>query len=584
MNSLALRALLPALRDLRGLRVTGVEAPDAWEFRVLLEDRAELVVSLHPEHNTVFPRPPAGEGGEPRKFARNLGDALTGMRLAGADTHGLDRVLALVFEGRDRLGDPRHRQLVLELTGKGANALVLDGSEPFQGKLLERMRTDRSAGARERLETGSPYRPPRSGRADLLRDGADALRAAVTAWQEESGSTAVPPVAELWEGLGPDGLRYLRREASGTGLDEVVATWERIVTETAPGGALHRPTVVVDASGRAEAFAHVAVTSQSKEIRAGLETRRFDTMAEALADAHHHFRVTHRSGSNAALSHALRRAIRRVEKARDAVGRQEGRDRPDADDLRTRGEALLAYAHEVEKGAKEARVPDPRDGAELVIRLNPALDAAENAELYFKKARKAGRSGGAIDTRAKELGTQLRGLTALAERLRDLEDRPADTAWLEEAKRLGVPLPREAAEQVQTTPEDGLPASVRPRQFDLGNGWECLVGKSDRSNHVLTFELARPHDTWMHAESVPGSHVVLRHHEKGKEPPRDVLLTAAAIAAFYSKSRNSGKVPVTVAEKRHVRRPRKAPLGQALVGDHRTLIVVPLDPEGRSRR
>jgi predicted ribosome quality control (RQC) complex YloA/Tae2 family protein len=72
---------------------------------------------------------------------------------------------------------------------------------------------------------------------------------------------------------------------------------------------------------------------------------------------------------------------------------------------------------------------------------------------------------------------------------------------------------------------------------------------------------------------------VLRHHEKGKEPPGEILARAAAYTAFFSKARGSGKVPVTVTEKRHVRKPRKAPVGTVLVGTHRTILVGPRDPD-----
>jgi predicted ribosome quality control (RQC) complex YloA/Tae2 family protein len=84
----------------------------------------------------------------------------------------------------------------------------------------------------------------------------------------------------------------------------------------------------------------------------------------------------------------------------------------------------------------------------------------------------------------------------------------------------------------------------------------------------------------MHADQVPGSHVVLRHPEKGKEAPHDVLLAAASLAAWHSQARNAGKVPVLVTEKRHVRRPRGGAPGKALVGGkHRTLMVRPGEPE-----
>ena len=110
-----------------------------------------------------------------------------------------------------------------------------------------------------------------------------------------------------------------------------------------------------------------------------------------------------------------------------------------------------------------------------------------------------------------------------------------------------------------------------------------MVGKSNRGNEVLTFELARPEDVWMHAHQSAGSHLVLRHDEKGKEPPRSVLFSAAAIAAYYSKARGSSKVPVLVSQKRFVRKPRKAPIGTVTVSKYETLMVSPHCPEENGR-
>jgi len=216
------------------------------------------------------------------------------------------------------------------------------------------------------------------------------------------------------------------------------------------------------------------------------------------------------------------------------------------------------------------------------VRLNPRLSATENADLFFKKARKAARRDPALETRRRDIEAQRDALETL--RLEIERGAEPDEAWLRRAEALGVRLPREASPASTTKePADRLPNALRPRRYDLGDGWEAMVGKSNRGNDVLTFELARPEDVWMHAHQSAGSHLVLRHHEKGKEPPRSVLVSAASIAAYYSKARGSSKVPVLVSQKRFVRKPRKAPIGTVTVSRYETLMVPPHCPEENGR-
>jgi predicted ribosome quality control (RQC) complex YloA/Tae2 family protein len=61
--------------------------------------------------------------------------------------------------------------------------------------------------------------------------------------------------------------------------------------------------------------------------------------------------------------------------------------------------------------------------------------------------------------------------------------------------------------------------------------------------------------------------------------PKGVLEKAAAIAAWYSKSRTSGLVPVIYAERRYVRKPRKAKPGLAATLRHESMMIEPGLPE-----
>jgi predicted ribosome quality control (RQC) complex YloA/Tae2 family protein len=103
------------------------------------------------------------------------------------------------------------------------------------------------------------------------------------------------------------------------------------------------------------------------------------------------------------------------------------------------------------------------------------------------------------------------------------------------------------------------------------------VGRNAKENDLLT-RTAHSEDLWFHAQGVPGSHVILK--VEGKNPPLEDLLFAARLAAYHSKARGERQVPVDYTRKKHVWRPRKAPPGQVLYTQAKTLFVEGALPEG----
>jgi predicted ribosome quality control (RQC) complex YloA/Tae2 family protein len=117
------------------------------------------------------------------------------------------------------------------------------------------------------------------------------------------------------------------------------------------------------------------------------------------------------------------------------------------------------------------------------------------------------------------------------------------------------------------------------RRFDIGSGFDVWVGRNAKQNDELTTRAARKFDIWLHARGVGGSHVLLRPPNRTAGVPEGLVLRAAAIAAYYSKARGSSLVPVVVAERKYVRKPRRAPPGTVLVDRHRVVMVEPGLPE-----
>ncbi len=222
-------------------------------------------------------------------------------------------------------------------------------------------------------------------------------------------------------------------------------------------------------------------------------------------------------------------------------------------------------------GAEAVTLPDLfAEGAPVSIPLDPAKSAVENAQRYYEKARRTRRSRAHAEERMAEAERRAGEADALLERLRRI-DTYADLERFKkkEADRLAPFLAPEART------EGGIPF----RRFPLGGGYEVWVGKNAKQNDLLTFRHARKHDLWMHARGVGGSHAVLRLPNRQARPGKDLLERAAGIAAYFSKARGSGLVPVIVTERKYVRKPKGAPPGAVVVEREDVLLVEPKLPE-----
>lgn len=124
--------------------------------------------------------------------------------------------------------------------------------------------------------------------------------------------------------------------------------------------------------------------------------------------------------------------------------------------------------------------------------------------------------------------------------------------------------------------EETLPSGIV--RYEIPGGWTVLAGKNDAVNDLLTFKLARPNDYWFHVHGMPGSHVLLRA-KPGADPDRKTLKDAAAIAAFHSRARAGGVVPVSCTMVRYVTKPPRAKPGTVQIRKETVLKVRPGLPE-----
>jgi predicted ribosome quality control (RQC) complex YloA/Tae2 family protein len=68
-----------------------------------------------------------------------------------------------------------------------------------------------------------------------------------------------------------------------------------------------------------------------------------------------------------------------------------------------------------------------------------------------------------------------------------------------------------------------------------------VVGRNSKQNERVSFDIARNHHVWFHVQGSPGSHCLLLL-QPGELATDDDIQSAADVAAFYSKARDSKNV------------------------------------------
>jgi len=232
---------------------------------------------------------------------------------------------------------------------------------------------------------------------------------------------------------------------------------------------------------------------------------------------------------------------------------------------------LMAQPDGRRSGLARLVVPDVISGAgaDVEIVLDPALSLYENAERLYSRARQARGARDHAASRHEAIASEAARASALVDELRGFERAGSARdleAWQganrDEIGRF-VRAGAGAAERLPYT------------RFDLPGGWEARVGRSARDNAELLAKHSSPHDLWLHARGVAGSHVVLRRPARGAAPPAPVVEAAAALAAWHSKARTQDLVPVSVTERKYVRPVKGGPPGLVRLDREEVVLVRP---------
>ena len=116
------------------------------------------------------------------------------------------------------------------------------------------------------------------------------------------------------------------------------------------------------------------------------------------------------------------------------------------------------------------------------------------------------------------------------------------------------------------------------KHYLIENKYHVYVGKDSQNNDLLTTKFAKQNDYWFHARSVSGSHVILRVENTKEAIPKNILKKIASLAAYHSKAKTAGIVPVSYTLKKYVVKRKGTPTGQVSLLKEEVLLVKPAIP------
>jgi predicted ribosome quality control (RQC) complex YloA/Tae2 family protein len=558
-----LYALIQELDSLlKNGRVMKIYQPDnttiTLQFRLARKTETLLIAAdaIYPRLHTLQDQPQNPLN--PPAFCMLLRKYLEPSRLMKIEQQGFDRIVHLHFEGMNAVGQSTELTLVFELMGRRSNLYLLSND----GVILDALKRFPDQG----IMPGKPYlAPPNQGKMDPRSISPEAffdelrlLPAPTPLWKwitDTFDGFSKVAAREVLLRAGFDRDRE-RRALEQSDWPLLHSAFRSLLDEVTAGG---EPAFYRD---EPQDFAAYRLQDRRKDAFASTNSLIQTVLGQGQQEKH---LTEFKSRLRKQLANHRKRVIKK-----EAIQQTTLQEAEQADLYRHQGELLTASFHLIPQLATSVDVPDyTKEGAPLVtIALDRRLSPSANVQRIFKRYAKAKASQKHMSIHLKQTKLERQYLEDILLQI-DLADREGILQEIEaELSKLGY-LKRKvkpASKKVQ--------ASAGPDRYLSTDGLTILVGRNNQQNDHLTFRLSGPNHLWLHARNIAGSHVAILSED---QIPPSTLLEAAQLAAYFSQSRTSPKVPVDYTLRKHVRKPKGASPGFVHYEQAKTILVNPTD-------
>jgi predicted ribosome quality control (RQC) complex YloA/Tae2 family protein len=546
---------------------------------------------------------------EKRNFERSLKHHLQGCQVEDIHKPILERIVHINISRKELDGRKTFLRLTVEVMGRHSNIILIDVAT---GKILDSIKhVTASMTSYRRIAPGALYvPPPEQQKLDPLTLTKEEFFKILTSKPSEKPLHSY--ILDAFKGFSPLTAKEVQEDPN---LEVIWNSFQRITSRLKSGP--YEPLIITfqgqntcwngTKGSKSKPKSYLSPIRLTQFNPDQVQVQSFDSMSQAT-EIYYAETLTRRqleSLRSSLLQMISQRLAKNEKKQTQLEGEVTQAEKAEA--YKKLGELITANLSVLKKGVAEAEVIDfyDPDQKRLKIQLDLRLTPSQNAQKYFNQYAKCKRSLPVVQknlTSIIEATTYLKELQFFVEEatsLEELEDLKREfestEVWkygsrgvwgyesvrdLENGKKEGIGGKKQRkASSSSTHLHTYTPTHPRThtpfRRFFSSDGFPIWVGRNSRENDLLTLKFATPEDLWLHAQGVPGSHVLILNRNRSESIPERTLEEAAAIAAYYSKGRGLGKVSVDYTPKKYVRKLKGSPPGLIALIKHKTILVKP---------
>lgn len=493
---------------------------------------------------------------------------LSGGKIVAVHQMDFDRIIKIDIESYNELGDLGLKSIIIEIMGRHSNIIFIDENK----KILDSAKhVDFTVSAVRQILPGFIYELPPS--QEKIKPDEFSLLDFMNMLSEKSDDILLDKfLLENIMGISPLVAREAVYRFSGhtrvTKGEVDVAKFVTMVQTLCEDIASNKfsPCIVIESdSKRPLAFSCVNLT----QYQTAADIVMCDSISEAI-DRYYLTRANQErmKQKSANILKLVTNNIDRCEK-KLAMHRKNLEKSKDREKYKICGDLLTANMYKVQYGMDCVMVENFYDENKLMkISLDPTLSPSKNAQKYYKKYTKAKVTEEHACEQILDAEEELIYLETVLDSIMKAETVQDLNEIKDELTEQGYISKSTNAKKKKKQQKSA------PMKFISSDGYEILVGRNNKQNDELTIRMSYSTDIWLHTKNIPGSHTLIRTNGTG-EAPESTILEAAALAAYYSKAKNSAQVPVDFTQVKNVKKPNGAKPGFVIYEHNQTVYVTP---------
>jgi predicted ribosome quality control (RQC) complex YloA/Tae2 family protein len=238
--------------------------------------------------------------------------------------------------------------------------------------------------------------------------------------------------------------------------------------------------------------------------------------------------------------------------------------------LKIRGDLLTSYIYTINKGDSECTLLNFYNENEeeyIKIPLDKTKTPSENVQRYYKKYNKLKISEEYAKAQLEKNIQEIEYLNSVLTNILNAESYNEIDEIKNELIETGYIRYRKNNKNSKQS------KSSKPHHFVSSDGIDIYVGKNNLQNDYLSLKFANKNYLWLHAKDIPGSHVIVCSFDVTDR----TLEEAAIVAGYYSKGKNSLKLPIDYTKVKELKKPNGSKPGMVIYHTNKTIIINPSD-------